>query len=114
MASYAGSLDAGEMFEWSCHGFDSLGNTVCEVFSFVHPKACATDPPGSVVTDDEYVEGINVLQTLDKPVVCTGNPELAEFHVAGVRASETGDFSTGWNFQQAMLTAFTRFQRTGE
>eukprot|EP00966_Prymnesium_polylepis_P166594 3851243-Prymnesium_polylepis.2 len=102
------------MFEWSCHGFDSLGNIVCEVFSFVHPKARATDPPGSVVTTDEYVEGIRLLQTLQKPVICTGNPELEEFGVANIRASETGDYSTGWDFQQAMLIAFTRFKHTGE
>jgi hypothetical protein len=81
----------------------------------VHPKASATGPPGSVVPDDEYVEGINLLQTLAKPVVCTGNPELAEFPCGRYPSQRRdGRLSTGWDFQQAMLTAFTRFQRTGE
>ena len=101
----------GEMFEWACHGFGYLGNIVCEVFCFVHPKTSATDPPGSVVTDEQHVDGICKLQALRKLIVCTGNPELEEFEVAGLRASKTGDNSTGWDFQQAMLTVFPRFSR---
>ena len=103
--------NAGEMFEWSCHGFDSYGNIINEVFNFKHPKHSATDPPGSVVTDEEYTRGIELISHLDKPVVCTGNPELYEFEVAGIRASVTQDYSTGFDFQQAVLTIFPKISR---
>jgi hypothetical protein len=37
--------NAGEKYQWSCHGFDLFGNITEEVFDFWHPKR-----PGSVVT----------------------------------------------------------------
>uniref|UniRef100_A0A7S3B181 Uncharacterized protein n=1 Tax=Haptolina ericina TaxID=156174 RepID=A0A7S3B181_9EUKA len=81
--------NAGEKYEWSCHGFDSIGNITEEVFDFWHPKR-----PGSVVTAAEDAIAIQKLSALGKagkPVCCTGNPELRDFSRAGMRADETGD-----------------------
>ena len=97
------------MFEWSCHGFDAFGNIVVEVFSYAHRKHGPDDPPGSAVTEVEYQTGIEKIKVLDKPLMCTGHPELHEMQVAGIRASVTGVYTTGFDFQQGVKTVLPTF-----